>query len=81
MKPIDSFLLAFGIVGMGHVFFSSIPFLYNIVFWPQYVAERYGLNPWHTWPSVLQLLVPVLGWVFILQLLAALVKRGTEART
>ena len=75
MKLIESIVYGFVLVGLGYVLFSFTPFLFNIVFWPQYLAERYGMTPWQTWPVVLELVVPGLAWALVFQLLSTLVKR------
>jgi predicted membrane-bound mannosyltransferase len=78
MKLIESIMYGFVLVGVGYVLFSFTPFLFSIVFWPQYLAEQNGQTPWQTWPVVLELIVPALGWALIILLLSALVKRMRE---
>jgi hypothetical protein len=79
MKLIESILGAFLVVGLGYVFFSFTPFLFNIVFWPQYLAERHGMTSWQTWPVALEFLIPVAGWTLIFLLLARFYKWTNEA--
>jgi hypothetical protein len=74
MELMDAIMYGFLWVGFGFVFFSFMPSLLNVVFWPQYLAEQHGSDLWRTWPVVLELVIPALAWTPIFLLLGVIVK-------
>jgi hypothetical protein len=65
MRVTQSIQFACLVVFFGYIAFSFIPAGLSIVFWPQSLAERYGVDAWQTWPVTLEFAIPVLGWALI----------------